>query len=66
MLFNPLKIFFPVSMFLLISGSIWGVYGYFATSRFPNSALLIVIMGILTFLIGLIADQIAMLNRIKR
>ncbi len=66
MLFNPLKIFFPTSMWLFGVGSIWGIYGYFMTSRFPNSAVLILIMGMFIFFIGLLADQIALLNRAKR
>lgn len=66
MLFNPLKIFFPVSAIFALLGIAWGVYGYFTTYRFPNSAILVVVFGMLMFFIGLLADQIAMLNRIKR
>ncbi|MDZ7743350.1 MAG: glycosyltransferase family 2 protein [Bacteroidota bacterium] len=66
MLFNPLKIFFPFSLITTFLGLTWGVYGYFMTYRFPNSALLVVIFGMMMFFIGLLADQIAMLNRIKR
>lgn len=66
MLFNPLKIFFPVSLALTFLGLAWGVYGYFMTFRFPNSAILIVVFGMMMFFIGLLADQVAMLNRVKR
>ena len=66
MLFNPLKIFFPASLLTFFAGITWGVAGYFAVGRFPNSATLISVMGMLLFFIGLLADQIAMLNRTKQ
>ncbi|MDZ7774838.1 MAG: glycosyltransferase [Bacteroidales bacterium] len=63
MLFNPLKIFFPISIVTFGIGIMWGVLGYFITGRFPNSAILISTMGMFLFFIGLIADQISILNR---
>lgn len=66
MLFNPLKIFFPTSVLTFFTGIAWGVAGYFAVGRFPNSATLISVMGMLLFFIGLLADQIALLNRSKQ
>ncbi len=66
MLFNPLKIFFPFSVITTLLGLAWGIYGYITTLRFPNSAILVVVFGMMMFFIGLLADQIAMLNRVKR
>lgn len=66
MLFNPLKIFFPFSLVMSALGLMWGVAGYFISGRFPNSAVLILVFGMMMFFIGLLADQVAMLNRIKR
>lgn len=66
MLFNPLKIFFPASALVFALGMTWGVLGYMIASRFPNSAMLLVIMGMFIFFFGLLADQIALLNRTKR
>jgi glycosyltransferase involved in cell wall biosynthesis len=65
MLFNPLKMFFPVSVFLFLAGIAWGIYGYVAVSRFPNSATLLSIAGMFLFFIGLLADQISVMNRRK-
>jgi len=62
MLFNPLKIFFPVSMLTGLTGLLWAIYGIVFIGRIPNSALLIVIFAMLLFFIGLLADQISMLN----
>lgn len=66
MLFNPLKIFFPFSIITTLLGLAWGISGYFMADRFPNSAILVVVFGMMMFFIGLLADQVAMLNRIKR
>lgn len=66
MLFNPLKIFFPASLMVFFLGTAWGVAGYFIAGRFPNSASLLVIMGMFIFFFGLLADQISMLNRTKQ
>ncbi|HZK08397.1 MAG TPA: glycosyltransferase family 2 protein [Bacteroidales bacterium] len=66
MLFNPLKIFFPLSLITAALGMTWGIVGYFIAERFPNSAIVILVFGIIMFFIGLLADQIAMLNRAKR
>ncbi|PKP53098.1 MAG: glycosyl transferase [Bacteroidetes bacterium HGW-Bacteroidetes-1] len=65
MLFNPLKIFFPASILIFFAGLGWGILGYSIVGRFPNSATLVSVMGMLLFFIGLLADQIAMLNRTK-
>jgi glycosyltransferase involved in cell wall biosynthesis len=62
MLFNPLKIFFPASLFVFLLGVIWGLYGFAAFKRVPNSAVFVLILGVFLFLIGLLADQISMLN----
>jgi glycosyltransferase involved in cell wall biosynthesis len=62
-LFNPLKVFLPVSIITFILGIGWGSIGYFIASRFPNSALLLAMMGVLFFFMGLISDQISTLNK---
>ncbi len=63
MLFNPLKIFFPASLIAIFWGAALGTYGYFLVGRFSNSAIILVTLGMFLFFIGLVADQIAMLNR---
>lgn len=63
MLFNPLKIFIPSSFILFGLGVTWGVFGYFIANRFPNTAMLACIFAVFIFFIGLVADQVAMLNR---
>lgn len=63
MLFNPLKIFLPASMLIIAAGIAYGVYGYIVASRFSNGAIVLTILGMFLFFIGLVADQISILNR---
>ncbi len=65
MLFNPLKVFFPASLLFTIGGMVWGVNGYFFFGRFPNSGTVLITLGMFMFFFGLLADQIAILNRKK-
>ncbi len=65
MLFNPLKVFFPASLIVATLGLIWGVLGYSFYFRVPNSAIILATMGMFLFFFGLLADQIALLNRKK-
>jgi len=63
MLFNPLKIFFPFSVLVTTLGVAWGIYGFVFFGRFANTATVITMLGMFLFFIGLIADQIAIINR---
>lgn len=63
MLFNPLKIFLPVSLIFGAAGIGFGIYGYIIASRFSNGAIILTTFAMILFFIGLIADQIALLNR---
>lgn len=63
MLFNPLKIFLPLSIIITLLGFAWGIYSYLGFSRFANSAIVIMVLGMFLFFIGLVADQIAIINR---
>jgi len=65
MLFNPLKVFFPASIFTGFTGIILGLIGYFLYFRVPNSAIILSTLGMFLFFFGLLADQIALLNRKK-
>lgn len=63
MLFNPLKIFFPASFIITSAGVVFGIYGYLLAERFSNGAIVLVILGMFLFFIGLVADQISIMNR---
>lgn len=63
MLFNPLKIFFPASFIITTAGIVYGIYGFLVAERFSNGAIVLTILGMFLFFIGLVADQISIMNR---
>jgi glycosyltransferase involved in cell wall biosynthesis len=63
MLFNPLKIFLPASVFITLVGIAYGIYGFMIAHRFSNGAIVVTILGMFVFFIGLVADQISIMNR---
>lgn len=62
MLFKPIKVFFPISVCLFITGSFYYLYTFLIQRRFTNMSLLLFIASINIFLLGLIAEQIAQLR----
>jgi glycosyltransferase involved in cell wall biosynthesis len=62
MLFSPLKIFLPVSLYLFLMGI--GYYGYtfLTVHRFTNMSMLLFMTSVMVFMMGLIAEQIAQMR----
>jgi hypothetical protein len=60
-LYSPLRVYFPVSGLLLLLGL--GYYGYtfWTQSRFTNMSALLLTGSLITFLFGLISEQITAL-----
>ncbi|MDQ3019941.1 MAG: glycosyltransferase family 2 protein [Bacteroidota bacterium] len=63
MLFNPIKIFLPVSIIFCLLGIGWGLPIVFAGRGVSVGAAMLIIMGVMTFLLGLIAEQLSMLRK---
>ena len=63
MLFNPLKIFFPVSVLTFVLGALWGMYGVVIFQRIPNSSVVLMVFGMFLFFFGMMADQTASIRR---
>ncbi len=61
-LFVPLKIFLPLSLLFGALGIGYGAYQLIAENRFSNMPPLLITISIIVFLMGLIAEQIAMLR----
>ncbi len=66
MLFNPLKVFFPASLISFLAGVGFGIAGFIIYDRFSNGAVVLTMLGMFLFFIGLVADQISILNRRKQ
>ncbi len=64
-LYDPLKIFVPLSIFFAAVGTAYGLWTFAVSGRFANGGVLAWMMAIFTFLVGLISEQINAL-RIER
>lgn len=61
-LYSPLKLFFPISLAFFMGGIGYSAYTLSEMNRFTNMSALLFITAILVFLIGLVSEQITMLN----
>lgn len=65
-LFNPLKVFIPASMFLFAAGSLFTAYGIIVFGRAPNTGILGILSSVILFFMGILADQISSIRRERR
>jgi len=61
-LFNPLKIFLPVSIMFVFFGLIWGFYIFSLGRGISVGSSLLIISGLLIFLLGLVAEQMSQIR----
>lgn len=61
-LFSPQKLFLPISGGFFATGLAYYFYTYLTTGRFTNMSALLFISAILTFLIGIVSEQISALH----
>lgn len=62
MLFSPLRIFAPASMYLFLMGLGYYAYTFWTAHRFTNMSMLLFTTAVLVFMMGLIAEQIAQIR----
>jgi len=62
-LFNPLKVFLPVSCFLWIVGFAYLIEDFIRVTNIPDGAVLLITSGVIVFFFGILADQISTLRR---
>ena len=62
-LFNPLKVFLPISIILFLTGFSYLSYELVLHQNVPDSAILLIVSSILIFFFGILADQISSLRR---
>lgn len=60
-LYSPLKVFVPVSVMFFSSGLGYYLFTYFSQGRFTNMGVLLFVTAMLTFLIGLVSEQVTQL-----
>lgn len=61
-LFSPMRLFLPVSLGLFLLGVSHYSYTYFFFGRFTNMSALLFISSLLTFLIGIVSEQVSSLH----
>lgn len=61
-LFSPQRLFLPISAAFALTGFAYYLYTYLSTGRFTNMSALLFISAILTFLIGIVSEQISALH----
>ncbi len=61
-LFSPMRLFLPVALTLFVLGTAWYGYTYATTSRFTNMSAVLYLSSLLTFLFGIVSEQISALH----
>jgi len=62
-LFNPMRIFLPVSLASLVLGCAWGLPIVFRGNGVSVGAMLAIVTGIIFFFLGLLAEQVSLIRR---
>jgi hypothetical protein len=58
-LYQPLKVFFPVSAAAFLLGTAYGIWNVILVHKIPMGAALLIQLAVVVFLFGLISEQIA-------
>ncbi len=61
-LYSPQKLFFPISAGFFLTGMGYYLYTFLSIGRFTNMSALLFISAVLTFLIGIVSEQISALH----
>jgi glycosyltransferase involved in cell wall biosynthesis len=61
-LFSPLRVFIPISGVFFGTGVLYYLYTYATAHRFTNMSMLLLVTGALTFMLGLVSEQIAQMR----
>ena len=60
-LFSPMKLFVPLATTLFVTGCGWYAWTYAQSGRFTQMSALLISVSVLTFLIGMVSDQVTTL-----
>ena len=61
-LFSPMRLFLPIAALLFVTGISYHAYTYLSYHTFTNMSALLFVSSLLTFLIGLLAEQVSSLH----
>jgi glycosyltransferase involved in cell wall biosynthesis len=65
-LYSPLRVFLPVSLFMVLLGCFRYIYSYIVEGRFTNMSALLFTAGVTIFMMGLISEQICQMRFERR
>lgn len=63
MLFSPLRVFIPISLFLFFMGFVHIAIGIIVFFKVPSLSVILILSATMIFFFGLLADQISMMRR---
>jgi glycosyltransferase involved in cell wall biosynthesis len=63
MLFNPLRIFLPLSICCFLAGLLWGIPIVLVGRGVSVGSMLAIVMGLFFFFLGLVAEQLALIRK---
>lgn len=61
-LYSPQKLFLPISAGFFLTGAGYYLFSYLSSGRFTNMSALLFISAIITFLIGIVSEQVSALH----
>jgi len=61
-LFSPMRLFLPISALLFLTGGSYYGYTYYFEHRFTNMSALLFMTSVITFLMGVLSEQISSLH----
>ena len=61
-LYSPLKVFVPVSASFFLLGIAYYIFTFITADRFTNMSALLLVTSVIVFMIGLVSEQITLLN----
>ena len=63
-LFSPMRVFLPASMLMFLAGAGYGLYKIYqdTDTGITDSTVLLITMSVVTFLVGLVSEQIALMR----
>ena len=62
MIFSPLRVFLPIAAAAFAVGAGYGTYTIVTDSNVTDSAVLLIVLAVIVFLVGLVSEQIAALR----
>lgn len=63
MLFNPLRVFLPLSIFCVLVGLVWGIPFIVLGRGVSVGAMLAIVSGLLLFTLGLVSEQLSQIRK---